>query len=154
MLLIGEVGHLYWMHILFSPEEASDVWHFGMAFNRRFKHVNRLCERYFLPILSFFRLSDGYALILRSKPVSVVFHTRSPQTTDFTDIRMANPKQCKTPLFPFIPQFFQHLWLCCKYSPKEVHSLTLAQEGGRFPAVMEELFTEFCWQIFRCQTVL
>lgn len=37
------------MHILFSPEEASGVREFGMAFNKRFKHVNRLCERYFPP---------------------------------------------------------------------------------------------------------
>lgn len=35
------------MHTLFSPEEASGVREFGMAFDRRFKRVNRLCERYF-----------------------------------------------------------------------------------------------------------
>lgn len=89
------------MHTLFSPEEASGVREFGMAFDR-FKHVNRLCERYF-PVSSFFPLSDGYALILCSKPMTVVFYSHSAQMTAFTDIRMPNsmPQRCFT-LFCFL----------------------------------------------------
>lgn len=131
------------MHILFSPEKASDVGDFGVAFNR-FKHVNRLCERYFPSISSLFHLSNRYALILCSKPTCIVFYTHSAQITAFTDIRMANPIHqrcfalCCFLLFLSFSSIFDHVEKM--FGKKCIHSL--AQEGGRFPAVVEELFTE------------
>lgn len=144
------------MHILFSPEKASDVGDFGVAFNR-FKHVNRLCERYFPSISSLFPLSNGYAsyfvqnlhvlsftLILRRQQLSQILGWQTPYIRGVLHCVVS---YC----FSVFPASLISLRRCSERSAfthqhkKEADSLRLWKSCSQKANLL------FCWQIFRCQ---